>query len=159
PEAYAWVHATLFEAISSGHARFGNPLQREQLEQLWTEWRRLGRLLGIRERDLPETHVGFREDFDATVAGVLEDNESCRGGMVSLADFASPPLPRYAAVAWKLVGFPAGRLLRLATVGLLPALLRERFGLGLTLAQELELRALGAATRAATPLMPGSLRA
>src|SRR5215472_14166149 len=25
PDAYAWVHATLFEAIASAHARFGNP--------------------------------------------------------------------------------------------------------------------------------------
>jgi uncharacterized protein (DUF2236 family) len=159
PDAYAWVHATLFEAIAAAHARFGNPLQREQVDQFWVEWRGLGRLLGIRERDLPDTHEGFREYFGAMVADVLEHNESVRGVMASLAEFASPPLPRYAAAAWKLGGFPAGRLLRLATIGLLPPLLRERFRLGWTLAQEIELRALGAATRAATPLMPSSLRA
>jgi uncharacterized protein (DUF2236 family) len=159
PEAYAWVHATLFEAIAAGHARFGKPLQREQLEQFWVEWRRLGRLLGVRERDLPDTHEGFREYFGATVADVLEDNQSVRGVMESLAEFASPPLPRYAAAAWKLGAFPAGQLLRLATIGLLPPLLRERFDLGWTVAHELELRALGAATRAATPLMPSKLRA
>jgi uncharacterized protein (DUF2236 family) len=78
--------------------------------------------------------------------------------MESLAEFASPRLPRYAAAAWKLGGFPAGRLLRLTTIGLLPPLLRERFSLGWSVAQELELRALGAVTRAATPLMPSSLR-
>jgi uncharacterized protein (DUF2236 family) len=159
PAAYAWVHATLFEAIASAHARFGNPLHGEQVEQFWVEWRRLGRLLGIRESDLPMTHERFREYFGAMVADVLEDNQSVRGVMDSLAEFASPPLPRYAAAAWRLGGFPAGRLLRLTTIGLLPPLLRERFGLRWTIAQELELLALGAATRAATPLMPSSLRA
>jgi uncharacterized protein (DUF2236 family) len=129
------------------------------VEQFWVEWRRLGRLLGIRERDLPTTHESFREYFGAMVADVLEDNESVRGVMESLAEFASPKLPRYAAAAWKLGAFPAGQLLRLATIGLLPPLLRERFELGWTVAHELELRALGAATRAATPLMPSKLRA
>src|SRR5262249_59355888 len=119
PAAYAWVHATLFEAIASAHSRFGNPLHGEQVEQFWIEWRRLGRLLGIRESDLPMTHESFREYFGAMVADVLEDNESVRGVLDSLAEFASPPLPRYAATAWKLGGLPAGRLLRLATVGLL----------------------------------------
>jgi uncharacterized protein (DUF2236 family) len=159
PEAYAWVHATLFEAIASGHARFGNPLRLEQMQQFWVEWRRLGRLLGVREHDLPDTHEGFREYFRTTVAEVLEDNESVRGVLGSLAEFASPPLPRYATTAWKLGGIPAGRLLRLATIGLLPPLLRARFGLGWSAAQELELRALGSVTRAATPLMPGKFRA
>jgi uncharacterized protein (DUF2236 family) len=158
PAAYAWVHATLFEAIASAHARFGDPLRPDQRRQFWAEWRRLGRLLGIRERDLPAPHEGFREYFDAMLADVLEDNESVHGVIESLGEFASPPLPRYVVPAWKLGAFPAGRLLRLATVGMLPPLLRKRFSLGWTRAQELELRALGAASRAATPLMPRSLR-
>jgi uncharacterized protein (DUF2236 family) len=158
PVAYAWVHATLFEAIASAHARFGNPLRREQKEQFWAEWRRLGRLLGIRERDLPATHEGFQDYFDAMVADVLEDNESVHGVIDSLGEFASPPLPRYMVPAWKLGAIPAGRVLHLATVGMLPPMLRKRFCLGWTRTQELELRAMGSASRAATPLMPRSLR-
>jgi uncharacterized protein (DUF2236 family) len=159
PDAYAWVHATLFEAIASAHARFGRPLSPEQQEQFWVEWRRLGRLLGVRERDLPATHAGYRSYFDGTVGEVLEDNETVHGVIESLSEPACPPLPRYLAPAWKLGAFPAAIALRVATVGMLPPLLRERFGLGWTFGQELELRALETASRASAALMPRSLRA
>jgi uncharacterized protein (DUF2236 family) len=158
PDAYAWVHATLFEAIGSAHARFGSPLGEEEEEQFWLEWRRLGRLLGIRERDLPATRAGFRRYLDATMKDVLEDNETVHRVIESLGEFACPPLPRYLAPAWRLGGFPASIVLSVATVGMLPPLLRERFGLGWTLGQELELRALETASRATTVLMPRSLR-
>ena len=49
-------------------------------------------------------------------------------------------------------------MLSVATVGLLPPGLRHRFGLRWSRGKELELRALGATMRAATPLMPDSLR-
>jgi uncharacterized protein (DUF2236 family) len=159
PDAYAWVHATLFEAIASAHARFGSALGPDQEEQFWLEWRRLGRLLGIRERDLPATHAGFRRYFEVIVSDILEDNETVHGVIESLSEPACPPLPRYIAPAWKLCAFPAAIALRLSTVGMLPPLLRERFGLGWTPAQELELRVLEAASHATGALMPRSLRA
>ena len=49
-------------------------------------------------------------------------------------------------------------LLSLGTVGLLPGRLRERFGVRWSRAQELELCAVGALARSATPLIPRSLR-
>src|SRR3954467_2528928 len=60
PEAYAWVHATLAETIIGAHARFGRPLDERQRAQFWDEWRGLGRLLGVREQDMPETWDRFR---------------------------------------------------------------------------------------------------
>jgi uncharacterized protein (DUF2236 family) len=158
PDAYAWVHATLFEAIASAHARFGNPLNGEQEQQFWVEWRRLGRLLGIRERDLPEHHPSFRRYFEAVVSEVLENNGTVHGVIESLSEPACPPLSRYVAPAWKLGAYPAAIALRLATVGMLPPLLRERFGLGWTVGHELQLRALEAASRSTSALMPRSLR-
>ena len=53
---------------------------------------------------------------------------------------------------------PGAHALRLATIGLLPIVLRERLALRWTLAQDLELRALGAASRASTRVMPRQLR-
>jgi uncharacterized protein (DUF2236 family) len=159
PDAYAWVHATLFGSIASAHARFGDPLGPRQKEQLWIEWRRLGRLLGVRDRDLPASLDGYNDYFRATVHEVLEDNESVHGVIESLGEFASPPLPLYAQPAWWLARLPAAHGMLLATVGLLPPVLRKRFGLRFTRAHELALRALAAASRASTPLMPQSLRA
>jgi uncharacterized protein (DUF2236 family) len=158
PDAYAWVHASLFGAITSAHARFGVPLERWQEEQFWIEWRRLGRLLGVRERDLPATLRGYQQYFEEMVGDVLEDNESVQGVIESLNEFAHLPVPRYAAPVWRLGSPPAGQLLRLVTVGLMPGILRDRLGLRWTHSQDAQLRALGLALRAATPLMPQSLR-
>ncbi|MCW3026873.1 MAG: hypothetical protein JWN81_84 [Solirubrobacterales bacterium] len=158
PGAYAWVHASLFGAIASAHARFGIPLQRAQQEQFWIEWRGLGRLLGVRERDLPVTLGGYEDYFEEMVLEVLEDNASVQGVIETLDEFTDLPMPRYAEPVWRLGSLPAAHALRLATVGMLPGILRDRFGLRWTHAQEVELRTLGWALRAATPLMPQSLR-
>jgi uncharacterized protein (DUF2236 family) len=48
-------------------------------------------------------------------------------------------------------------MLALASVGMMPAPLRARLGLGWSPASELQLRTLGAALRAANPVMPGWL--
>jgi uncharacterized protein (DUF2236 family) len=158
PGAYAWVHASLFGAIASAHARFGVPLHREQQEQFWIEWRGLGRLLGVRDRDLPVTLGGYEDYFEEMVHEVLEDNESVQGVIETLDEFTDLPVPRYAEPLWRLGSLPAAHALRLATVGMLPDVLRDRLGLRWTHAQEVELRTLGWALRAATPLMPHSLR-
>jgi len=159
PDAYAWVWATLFSSIVAAHERFGQPLGRGERERFWEEWRRLGRVLGVRERDLPEAMGGYEDYFRATVAEVLEDNASVHEVLASIAGPPPPPLPGYARPAWLLVRLPSARALRLATVGLAPVALRERLGLSWGLDQELQLRALGTAFRAATPLMPRQLRA
>jgi uncharacterized protein (DUF2236 family) len=158
PRAYSWVWASLFGSIVAAHERFGIPLRDDQRELFWSEWRQLGRLLGVRERDLPATLPGFDAYWEHMVRDVLEDNDSVRGVIASLS---SPPVPsrlRHAAPAWRLGTLPGARALQLATVGLLPAVLRVRFGLRWTLAKECELRAIAAASRSLTPLMPRPLR-
>jgi uncharacterized protein (DUF2236 family) len=158
PEPYAWVHATLADAIVAGHARFGRPMNRAEVEDFWSEWRGLGRLLGVRERDLPPDWSGFRAYFDAMVADRLEHTDSVRDVLEALASPSRPPVPALPDGAWRAARVPAARLSALATIGLLPPVLRDRFGLRWTRAQELELRALGRASRAATPVMPAGLR-
>ena len=143
PEAYAWVHATLFEAIDAAHGRFGSPLRPAERERLWFEWRRLGRLLGVRERDLPATAADFDDYFEAMVADVLEDTEAARDVLASLADPSTPPLPWYATPLWRAGRLPLAHGLQLATIGLMPSVLRERLGLSWSRAEELELRARG----------------
>jgi len=158
PDAYGWVWASLFAALTGAHDHFGAHLRRGEREEFWGQWRGLGRLLGIRQRDLPADLDGFERYFEHTLAVVLEDNESVHSVLESLRDPARPPLPPYAHPAWRLGRVPSARTLGLATIGMLEPVLRERFGLRWTLAQELELRALGMASRAAAPLMPGRLR-
>src|SRR5215208_6523772 len=56
PGPWAWVHATLAESIVRGHGLFcGATLSASETEAFWAEWRRLGRLIGVRDEDLPES--------------------------------------------------------------------------------------------------------
>jgi uncharacterized protein (DUF2236 family) len=157
PDAYAWVWASLFGAMTAAHERFASRLARDQLEEFWQQWRGLGRLLGIRERDLPAGLAGFEDYFEQALA-VLEDNRTVHEVLESMRSPTEPRLPRYLQPAWRLGRLPSAHAIELATVGMLAPELRERFGLRWTLAHELELRALAAASRAATPLLPSRLR-
>jgi uncharacterized protein (DUF2236 family) len=159
PGAYAWVHATLAQAIVLAHERFIRAFTAGELECFWREWRALGALLGVRERDLPEDWSAFGAYVEHTVANELERTAAVEEVLEAMARPTPPALARPLRAAWPLVPRPQlGHVLRVTTVGLLPASLRERFGVGWTRANELELRALAGALRAATPLMPAALR-
>ena len=158
PEAYAWVHATLLESIVTGHTRFGRPMSAEQLERFYREWRSLGFLAGVRERDLPEDWTGFRAYVQRMVAERLEHSDVVEGVLETISRPAAPPAAIVPGPVWRAVQLPLAHVFRLATVGLLSPQLRERFGLAWTRRQEIELRTIGRASRAATPLMPGALR-
>jgi uncharacterized protein (DUF2236 family) len=158
PAAYAWVHATLAEAIVLAHERFGRPFTDAQRAQFWAEWRSTGRLLGIRPGDLPVDWPGFRHYVDEMVDRELEHTPAVYEVLEALARPASPALPNLCRPLWPVARLQLGHLLGLTTVGLLPVALRQRFGLRWTRANELELRVLGAALRGTTPLMPPSLR-
>jgi uncharacterized protein (DUF2236 family) len=158
PEPYAWVHATLAEAIVLGHERFGRPFTESEREQFWAEWRALGRLLGIGEGQLPAGWSAFREYFDAMVDRRLQRTAAVDEVLVALARPPAPALAVLRGLGWAALRPPLGHLLGLATIGLLPAQLRRRFGLTWSRSEELQLRALGAALRGMTPLMPPALR-
>jgi uncharacterized protein (DUF2236 family) len=157
PEAYAWVHATLAEGIVRAHERFGRPLTVAQCEQLWAEWRSVGRLLGVRERDLPADWRAFRDYFDEMVEQRLRRTTAVDEVLQALARPASPALPALAGIGWRVARPPLAYGVLLTSVGLLAPELRRRFGVPWTRAKELELRAAGTALRAMTPLMPSWL--
>lgn len=157
PEPYAWVHATLAEAIVVAHERFGRPLVNEQREQFWAEWRALGRMLGVRDRDLPADWLGFRAYVAEMSADTLQHTSAVDEVLEALAQPTPPALAPLRGPGWAAVRAPLGHLLRLTTVGLLTPELRGRFDVRWTRANEVELRALGAALRSATPLMPSWL--
>ena len=158
PEAYAWVHATLAETIIGSHARFGRPLDDAQRARFWSEWRGLGRLLGIREQDLPETWDGFREYVEEMCATKLEPSDVVDDVLESLADPKAPDVRGLGPRTWKAVTLPTSHTMRLATIGLLPETARMQLGLEWTRAMELELNAIGRLSRSTTPVLPRSLR-
>jgi uncharacterized protein (DUF2236 family) len=158
PTAYAWVHATLADGIVKGHAHYGRPMRPDQIEQFWSEWRAVGRLLGVRDRDLPSTWGGYEDYFDEMVHGTLERTVSVDDVLAALTAPADPPVGGLGGAAWPLARAPLAHALRLATVGMLPPVLRQRLGLRWSAARDVEFRAVCRALRAATPLMPPSAR-
>ncbi len=158
PEAYAWVHATLVHSIVRGHELLGTPIPAGEIDQLYAEWRRSGQLIGVRERDLPESWAEFGEYFERMEAECLERTAAVDEVLESLAAPIRPELPFLPDAAWRIARVPAVHQIGLITGGLLSPLLRDRFGVRWTRPQERQLQVLAAASRAATPLLPRTLR-
>ena len=158
PRAYAWVHATLADAIVRGHQVLGRPMRDFEIDAFWAQWRRQGRLVGVRANDLPESWPELRAYFERMVDEELGDNAAVQDALAAFTAPARPPLPLLDERSWRILRIPAVHSTGLATVGLLPAVLRERFGIEWPALKERQFRLLAAASRAATPLMPGALR-
>ena len=149
PEAYAWVHATLIEASFAAGVRFVGQTTAYERDRIYAEYMPLGRLVGVRPGDLPENRADFHDYVDTMIAERL---------VLSLLDRPdSPGLPVIDQL-WPLLRLAPSRALKAATLGLLPPVLRERFGVRWGDRQQTELRALGRASRALTPVLPARLR-
>ena len=157
PEAYAWVHATLAQGIFAAHESFGVDLAQQQREQLWGQWRVLGRLLGIRDGELPEDWTSFRAYVEEMMSSTLERTAAVEEVLDALAHPVPPELAVLYRPLWALARMPLRHLVMLATAGLLTPELRRRLGVPWGGRQELELGALSRTLRAATPLMPASM--
>ncbi len=158
PEAYAWVHATLADAIVRGNAHFVRPIPARELEVFWQEWRAIGRLLGVRDRDLPASWVEFGPYFDAMVSDHLVRTQSVDDVLEVMAQPPPPAVRGIPKPVWSTIRRPAARGGRIGTIGLMSPALRHKLGLKWTRANDQEFRAIGRASRAAGPLLPGSIR-
>lgn len=158
PEAYAWVHGTLAHAIVAGQQHLRRPLRADQVERFYQEWLGLGRFVGVRGGDLPRDWAGFCAYFDHMVTERLEHNETVDRVLGAIDRAPRPPLPLLGDALWSVLRVLPARALWLATVGPLPAVLRERFGISWTTMNELEFRAQRALLRSLTPLMPKRVR-
>jgi len=157
PDAYAWVHATLLEAYVSGHAQFGTPMVAEEIDRFYREYCALGRLIGVRDGDLPPDWPGFREYFERIVQEQLLRTEAVERVLGAVRRAPGPPMP-CPDLLWRTVRIPARRALWLGGIGLLDPSLRRRLGVSWSRADQVQFGALGAASRSLTPILPEWLR-
>lgn len=157
PRAYAWVHATLLETYVKGHAHFGRAMSRAEVDTFYREYRGLGRLIGVRQTDLPEDWDGFRQYFDHMVENELERTESVDRVLRSVSRAAKPPLPVPNSL-WRAARFPAGRALWLGGIGLMAPELRTRLGIRWRRGDEAVFKAMGKLSRGTEPVLPQSLK-
>jgi uncharacterized protein (DUF2236 family) len=158
PEAYAWVHATLAHSIVRGHEVLGRPMADSDVESFYLEWRRSGELIGVRERDLPDSWESFGPYFERMTAERLERTAAVEEVLETLREPTRPNLRFLPKAAWRIARIPAAHHIDLVTAGLLGPELRARFGLRWSRARERELQLLAGASRAATPLLPKVMR-
>ena len=155
PKAYAWVHLTVFDATLVLRELFGPPLTASEQERFYREWRQVGLVLGIRDRDMPPGLGGFHAYVDEMVASTLDDNPSVHDLLDSLTlRSVPPPASWFPRPVWAALR-PAGRtLLRDMTVGTLPGALRGRLGLTWSTADDQRLRWEVSIVRTVVPLLP-----
>lgn len=147
PALARWVHATLVDSALAGYACFVRRLSPGERDAAVRESNAIAALFGV-----PEA-LAFRGagDFDGYVAGMLAGPElEVTPTAAELADAVlHPPIP--------LLPRLAGDAASLASVALLPPVLRERYGLPWGPVHERAWRAKRALVRAALPLLPDAI--
>jgi uncharacterized protein (DUF2236 family) len=88
----------------------------------------------------------------------LRDTEAAQDVIAALRDPAAPPLPWLRDGVWRVIRRPPASAAELATLGLLPPLLRERLGVEWSATREIRFQALARVSRASRPLMPPQAR-
>jgi uncharacterized protein (DUF2236 family) len=157
PHAYAWVHATLLQSYVAGHEQFGTPMRPDQIEQFYAEYRGLGRLIGVRPRDLPDTWGEFCAYFDHVSRTELRDNQSVRRVLRSV-EMEAPPGIGLPAPVWRVARIPARRVLWLGGIGLVSPELRGRLEISWSGRDERDFQLIGRVSRGLKPVMPQRLR-
>lgn len=162
PEAYGWVHATLFETAVTMCRHFADPLSDGDTRRFYDEWRHLGRIYGLPAGTLPEDLDGFWNYYDDMVNTRLRDTKVAAELITSIRNVPPPSgMPLRGAMrepVWRALWAAPAHLAQVATVGTLPPVLRQRLGLRWTATDARVLRALGAAARRAGAAAPRRLR-
>lgn len=148
PELLLWVHATLVDTTLEVYPRFVAPLTREELEQGYQESKVAARLLGVPDEVVPEDLDAFWTYMDGMLAS---DRIAVAPFQKELAgDVLYPSLrfvPRF--LHWPTVA---------VTTALLPAKLREAFGLSFTARQRRAASVVRAGVHGILPVLPRRVR-
>jgi uncharacterized protein (DUF2236 family) len=153
PELLLWVLFSLVDSALVVYRKYVHSLSRAEEARLWEDYKIVGRLFGLRVRDMPDT----LDELDAYRARMLDGDE------LHVTDWArrrarqivlEPPVPLLARPILETVNF--------ATVALLPDPIREQYGFSslppMALRRALVAGGADYLKRAVIPLLPGRLR-
>jgi uncharacterized protein (DUF2236 family) len=150
PELLLWILATLVDSSLVVYERYVGSLSTAERDDLWQDYRVVGRLFGLKDREMP-SDIG---DFDEYMRDMLDGPDlhvTDAARELAIKIVMRPPVP--------LARRPVLELVNFITVGLLPAQLRRQYGLSWDPVRALMLRG-GAeyAKRVLVPLAPQRLR-
>ncbi|TJZ57487.1 DUF2236 domain-containing protein [Streptomyces piniterrae] len=164
PANYAWVHATGYPVFRQGQRYLSRrPFTEAQERQLYAEWLQVGRILGISDRDMPQTIEEFWPYYRKVLDDELEETAVVRELIATDLPLPVPDRgPRWLRLllrtAWPVILPGFVRFRRFVTIGLMPPDARRAIGLEWTDAQERRLRRLGKVVRVVVPALPERLR-
>ncbi|MCS0637994.1 DUF2236 domain-containing protein [Streptomyces sp. LP05-1] len=163
PATYAWVHATGFPVYRHAARYLVRPMTGAQERTLYAEWLRVGRVLGLHDRDMPATIEEFWPYYRRMLAEEIGATAVVRELIAPVVPVPPPdrgpwPLRAVLRVLWPVLLPPLVRARAFLTAGFLPPDAREALGLDWSDAQERRLRAIGRVVRAVVPLLPERLR-
>jgi uncharacterized protein (DUF2236 family) len=147
PELLLWVHATLIDTALTIYGRYVAVLTAAELERYYDEMKALGEAYSIPREAMPVDYRAFRRYWDSMLANGLRVTDTTR----DVADAVMRP--DLSPLAW-----PAVELLRMVTVGTLPAPLREDLDLPWGPARDRALAGSQLAVRQLMPLLPALVR-
>ncbi|MFC3449661.1 oxygenase MpaB family protein [Amycolatopsis speibonae] len=152
PHAYAWVHATLVMAPVDTQRFYGEPMTASELDEYYAQMCDVGRLLGLREQDLPSTWPEFERYYAETLDG-FGPNETISTLFETLRTVKKP---------WRWLPGESWAKLRQGQLfvirGTLPPALRERLGLQWTEQDQRRFDRFRTVVRVAVGLVPTTLR-
>ncbi|MYT74518.1 MULTISPECIES: oxygenase MpaB family protein [unclassified Streptomyces] len=158
PAHYAWVHATGYPVSRRARRYFARPFTPEEDERFYAEWLMVGRILGIHDRDMPQTVGEFWPYYERMLAREIGSNVVVAELTDAHRAIPAPPGPWVLRLLWPLLRPVLARTLRFLSIGLLPPEARAAIGLPWSPRQERRLRRWSALVRLTVPHLPERLR-
>ncbi|MFJ3836780.1 oxygenase MpaB family protein [Streptomyces sp. NPDC054904] len=163
PACYSWVHATGFPVYLHAGRYLLRPFTPAQERQLYREWLQVGRILGIHDRDMPQSIEEYWVYYRRMLAEEIEPTAVARELVATdvalpRPEVGSAPVRLLLRLTWPLLRAAFLRLRAFVSVGYMPPDAREAIGLSWTPAQERRLRRFSTAVRILVPLLPERLR-
>jgi uncharacterized protein (DUF2236 family) len=125
PELGLWVLATLADSALVYYERIFGALEPAERERYWSEYRRVGELLGLPPDSMPATHADLKEYVQGRLSdGSLWISDERRERAVQM--ILEPPYSSWL----RLAVTPVTETVKLISVGLLPPEIRRLFGFG-----------------------------
>jgi uncharacterized protein (DUF2236 family) len=119
PLALLWVHITFVDSMLTAYKTFVGPLSQAECEQYWQESCRYARLLGLTDATLPATYAAAQQYI----------REALASGEIAIGPAAQFIAQRVLYPPTPLLRKPLWGIVRLITVGQLPADIRQAYGL------------------------------
>jgi len=153
PKLGLWVLATLADSALVYYERIFGSLAEDERERYWSEYRRVGELLGLPPDSMPATHTDLRRYVDGRLTDgslwISDDRREQAERMI-----LEPPYSGWQRAAV----MPVTETVRLISTGLLPPEIRRLFGFSWDPGREALLRSALLQLRLGSRFWPDAVR-